>query len=160
VAYLGIPVQRDATELAAYLLVHLLVPLVDANLLLAADVLHNIAVVRYAVMVELDKESAGKARAIGTARDPVCGHGTPSYLTLGTERAVGAFTEAAFTIDPFDGKVKAFGKCLEYAVGVLAVGVMPYAVQSTGPAVQATNTGQMFTYHSYSPSENVCEHAN
>ena len=59
-AYPRIPVQRDTAEVAAYLLVYLLAPLVGANLLLAADVLHDIAVVWYAVIVELDEEAAWK----------------------------------------------------------------------------------------------------
>jgi hypothetical protein len=147
-AYPGIPVQRDAAELAAYLLVYLLAPLVGPNLSLTADIFDNVPVVRHVVIAELDEEAAGKIGAIGTARDAVCGHGASSYLALGAERATRALTETAFAIDSFDRKVKALGKFLEYAVGVLTVRVMPYAVYSAGSAIYSTNTGQVFAFHS------------
>ena len=70
VAGSGIPVQRDTTEMAPYPLIFLLAPLVNANLLLTADVFQTIAIVWYAAIALIDDEVAGQIRAIGTASDP------------------------------------------------------------------------------------------
>ncbi len=135
VAYLSIPVQRDTAELAAYPLVFLLIPLVSPNLLLTSDVFHDVPVVWYTVIIKLDEETAGEFRAVSASRYACCGHGTPSYFALVTKRAAGTLAETAFTVDPFYRNVETFGKCLENTVCVLALRVMPHAIQGTASAV-------------------------
>jgi len=101
-AGLGVPVQRNTTELAAYPLILLLTPLVDAYLLLSADIFQAVAMLGYAIIIELDNESTGKFRAVGTPDDPFCGQGASSYLALGAEQAAWPITEAAFTTGFFN----------------------------------------------------------
>jgi hypothetical protein len=118
----------------------LLIPLVSTNLLLTADVFHNVLVVWYAVITELDEKPTGKFLAVGASRDTCGGHSAPSYFALVTKRASGALTETAFTADSFYGNIEPFGKCLENAVCILTLRVMPHAIQGTGSAVQSADT--------------------
>ena len=117
----------------------LLIPLVSPDLLLTADVFHNVPVVRYSVIVKLDKEAAGEFLAVGTARDACCGHGAPSYFALVTGRAAGTLTETTFTVYTFYRNVKPFGECLENTVCVLTLRVVPHAIQGTCSAIQSTD---------------------
>ena len=147
VACLGIPVQGDTAVLAAYPFILFLAPLVDTQLLLAADVLENLRVVRDAVIAELDDEAAGGARAIGAPGDAGFCYGAPPNLAVRTRWTERPLAEAAFTGDLVRGNVPPLSHLLEKPFESLPVLVMPGAIYSACPAVESTDTAEMFAFH-------------
>ena len=146
---LGVPVQRDATVHAAYPLVFLLAPLVNANLLLTADILQTIAMVWHTAVAETGDEVAGEVRAVGTASNPRLTGSTLCYLAPVKRYAGASFMQAAFAGDLFHGYIQLLTKSLQDSLRIFPFCIVPDAVYATGTAVYSTDGSEMFTFHNY-----------
>jgi len=139
VAGLGIPVQRDPTILTAHPLIFFLEPLINSQLLLAADILQHSAVVRDSVIAEVGDKRAGELRAIGTPLNPRLIRGTLSYLALLAVGHKAALTETPVTSDFLRGHLQAFGQVLKQLLKSLPLLVMPGAIYSAGSTVESAD---------------------
>jgi hypothetical protein len=132
--------------MAAYPLVFLLAPLVNADLLLTADILQAVTVVRNPAVAMVGDEVAGKVRAVGTTVDPGLTGGALGYLTT-LKRYVGAsFMQAAFAGDLVYGYVQLLTESLQDSRRVLSFRIVPDAVHGAGATIYSADGSEMCTF--------------